>query len=245
MFLAFDIGNSQIKAGLFSGNKIVKSFIFRDLVKVKSLYSNRDIAFTGISSVVPAKSDQLKKFLNLQSYSYYQITKNSKFNLKLLYKTPETLGIDRICSAEGAFYLNNKMNRNQTIISIDFGTATTMNVISYPGRFIGGVIAPGIKLMSESLHFNTAQLPIITIRDFHGDIGMTTKESIASGIVNSTIGMIERIVDYVKVKYKSKKIKIFLTGGNAEHIIPYFNFDFIFEKNLVLFGIKNITDLNS
>ena len=74
---------------------------------------------------------------------------------------------------------------------------------------------------------------------------MTTKESIASGIVNSTIGMIERIVDHIKIKYNSKKIKIFLTGGNAEHIIPYFKFDFIFEKNLVLYGIKNITDLNS
>lgn len=99
--------------------------------------------------------------------------------------------------------------------------------------------------MSESLHSNTAQLPIIVPEDFHDIIGTTTKESIASGLLNSTLGMIERMIDFLQTKYHSKKIKIFLTGGNAEKIIPYIKFNFIYEKNLVLYGIKNITSLNS
>ena len=128
---------------------------------------------------------------------------------------------------------------------MDFGTATTMNIILHPAKFIGGIIAPGLQLMSTSLHSKTAQLPLISVQDFHGDIGMTTKEAIASGVVNSTLGMIDRILKQLKLKYKSKKINIYLTGGNAEKIMPYLNFDYSFERNLVLYGIKNISDLNS
>jgi type III pantothenate kinase len=245
MLLACDIGNSNIKAGLFIENDILESFQFQDVEKVKLLYSERNISYTGISSVVPAKSNQLKEFLDSKSLPYYQITKKSKFSFKLLYKTPDTLGIDRICSAEGAYFLNGQMNINDIIISLDFGTATTINVILYPGEFIGGVIAPGVHLMSDSLHSNTAQLPIVETEDFHNMIGITTKESIASGLFNSTVGMIERILNHLQYEYKTGNMKIFLTGGNAEKIAPHIKYDFVFEKNLVLYGIKNIISLNT
>ncbi len=245
MFLACDIGNSKIKAGLFSEKIITETFLFENIEQLKSLYTERKISLTGISSVVPAKSDELKLFLKSNNLSCYQITKKSDFNLKISYNTPETLGIDRICSAEGAFFLNKKMRKDEILLSIDFGTATTINVILYPGEFIGGVIAPGVSLMSESLHSNTAQLPVVTTEDFHDMIGTTTKDSVASGLLNSTIGMIEKILNFLQNKYQAKKIKIFLTGGNAEKIIPHIKLDFVFEKNLVLYGIKNIIDLNT
>lgn len=142
MFLACDIGNSKIKAGLFSDDKIIESFMFENISQVKLLYADGNISFTGISSVVPSESDELKKFLNSKSFPYHLITKDSTSNLKILYKTPETLGTDRICSAEGAYFLNGKINKDEILVSIDLGTATTINVILYPGDFAGGVIAP-------------------------------------------------------------------------------------------------------
>lgn len=244
MFLACDIGNSKIKAGLFSGNNLVESFCFQSIEQVAEIYSGKNISITGISSVVPESSYLLINFLDSKSFLYYRISGDSRLNLKMKYKTPETLGSDRICSAEGAYLLNGKMNETDIILSIDFGTATTVNIVHYPGEFAGGVIAPGVNMMGEALHSQTAQLPPVGITDYREVIGDSTKSSIASGLINSSLGMIDRILDYLKSTYPSKTLKIFLTGGNAEKLVPYIHFDFVYEKNLVLYGIKAITDLN-
>jgi len=245
MFLACDFGNSKIKAALFSGNNIVDSFIFQDTEELKSLYSEKNILHTGISSVVPEKSQKFKQFLDSSLYDYYEISGNSKLDFKISYKTPETLGMDRICSAAGAYFLNGKLNKDEVLVSIDFGTATTINVILYPGEFLGGIIGPGILLMSESLHSKTSQLPKVTITDYKSIIGTSTKESIASGLLNYTLGVIEKVISFIEKEYLTKEIKLFLTGGNAGVIIPFLTMEFIFEKNLVLYGIKRVTELNS
>jgi type III pantothenate kinase len=245
MFLACDIGNSNIKAGLFTDDNIIETFLLNNIEELEALYSERDISRTGISSVVPLKSALLIKFLNSKKFPFYEVTPKSNPGFNISYKTPETLGIDRICSAAGAWYLNGEMKKNEAIISIDFGTATTVNVILYPGNFVGGIIAPGIPLMSRSLHANTAQLPEVNVDDYGNFIGQTTKESIASGLVNYTIGMIDRTINHLKKEYTIEVIKIFTTGGNAEKILQYFNHDFVYEKNLVLWGIFKIVSLNS
>jgi type III pantothenate kinase len=244
MFLACDIGNSKIKAGLFSENKLVESFCFQSIEQVADIYIGKNIPITGISSVVPESYYQLINFLDSKSFHYHRISVDSRLNLKMKYKTPETLGSDRICSAEGAYLLNGKMNEIEIILSIDFGTATTVNIVHYPGEFAGGVIAPGINMMGEALHSHTAQLPQVGFRDYRELIGDSTKSSIASGLINSSLGMIDRILNFIKGTYPNKTLKIFLTGGNAEKLVPYIDFDFVYEKNLVLYGIKAITDLN-
>jgi len=244
MFLACDIGNSNIKAGLFFRNKILESYSFQNLEKLTELYSQKKISGTGISSVVPAKSELLIKFLSRKNFSYHLITAASLFNVRINYKTPETLGSDRICSVEGALVMNGKMKEEEILISIDCGTATTINIIKYPGEFAGGVIGPGFKMLGEALHTYTDQLPSVNYSDFEGMIGDSTKSSIASGIINASAGMIQRVLEFLQSTYQSKKLKIFLTGGNAENIIPYLDFDFIYDKNLVLYGIKAVAELN-
>ncbi len=244
MFLACDIGNTKIKAGLFSENNLVESFSFQSIEQVTEISSIKTISLTGISSVVPESSYRLINFLDSKSFPYYRISGDSVLHLKMKYKTPETLGSDRICSAEGAYFLNGRLKETEIILSIDFGTATTVNIVHYPGEFVGGVIAPGVHMMGEALHSHTAQLPQVGFTDFHEVIGDSTKSSIASGLINSSIGLIDRILDYLRRAYPSKIVKIFLTGGNAERLIPFINFDFVYEKNLVLYGIKAVTDLN-
>lgn len=244
MFLACDIGNSQIKTGLFSDDKLLESDVFKSIDEVASVYSRNNISNTGISSVVPTTSEQFIKFLNHKALSYHLISVNSNLNLRIIYKTPDTLGIDRICSAEGAFSLNGKMDKDEIILSVDFGTATTINVILYPDEFVGGVIAPGVNMMGDALHSYTAQLPRVSFTDFEDNIGNSTESSIASGLINATLGMIERVLDVIAKTYSTNNIKVFITGGNAEKIIPYIKFDFVFEKSLVLYGIKAVADLN-
>lgn len=245
MFLACDIGNSQIKTGLFSENRLVESVTYKDVEEIVSIYSRRDIKYTGISSVVPLSSERLAALLDQKSISFHLVSVKSHLNLTVDYTTPLTLGTDRICSAEGAYYLNGKMEKDEVIISVDFGTATTINTISYPGNFIGGLIAPGIDMMGTSLHSNTAQLPQVNFSDYEGTIGSSTKSSIASGLINSSLGMIERVMKFLATTYNTQNIKVYLTGGNAEYIVPHIDFKYVYEKNLVLYGIKAIADLNS
>ncbi len=244
MFLACDIGNSYIKSGLFEGNKLTDSFSFQNTDRLAEIISEKEITAAGISSVVPAKTNQILKLLNAGSIPLHIISHSSSFNLKIRYKTPETLGIDRLCSAEGAFFLNNGIKEDEILLSIDMGTATTINVIRYPGEFAGGVIAPGVTMMGTALHSYTAQLPEVNFEDYEGMIGDSTKSSIASGLINSTLGMIDRITAHLSKTYSEKNIKIYLTGGNAEKIAPHLDKEFTYQKNLVLFGIKAVSELN-
>ncbi len=244
MFLACDIGNSFIKVGLFEGVKLTDSFSFQNPDRLAEIISEKDIAEAGISSVVPAIADKILHQLNTVSIPYHIISHRSSFSLKIKYKTPETLGIDRLCSAEGAFFLNNGIKKDEILLSIDMGTATTINLIRYPGEFTGGVIAPGVTMMGTALHSYTAQLPEVNFEDYEGMIGDSTKSSIASGLINSTLGMIARINVHLIKTYSGKNIIIYLTGGNAEKILPYLDIEFTYEKNLVLFGIKAVSKLN-
>ena len=247
MLLVCDIGNSKIKFGIFDCDNLIENFSFahsqiEELKKLK--FSIDQTVFT---SVVPEINSKLINIIeSFFDHSPVYINSNSQFNLRLDYKTPETLGIDRLCGSEGAYHLFKSIKNfeeNDIILSIDFGTATTINIIKYDGIFIGGLIAPGLKMMFNSLNEKTAQLPLVELSDLgDGFIGRSTKESIAAGVLNSTLGLIEKSIDH----FKKMKLNphIFITGGNADIIKEFFKFDFVYEKDLVLIGIKEIYKLN-
>lgn len=251
MLVAIDIGNTNIKIGKFKNNRLVRITKFEKAESAIDHISSIKIENVAISSVVPAKtkliSEEIKKVGGTEPFL---ITKEAKTNLTTSYKSIDTLGIDRLCSAEGAFYLYKRSeeyknyNDKTFIISIDMGTATTINIVKYPGEFIGGLIAPGIEMMFEALHSQTAQLPKVDTDDFNSFIGTDTKSSIASGVVSSVIGMIGKTIDYLKKKESAKEIFVYITGGSAKKIIPYLNLDFIYEEGLVLYGINALWGMN-
>ena len=251
MLLVCDIGNSRIKTGIFSKDELIEFSSFANTESFSSIFINHSINQIAISSVVPKLTDKiLKLFTNYSDSKAFVIDRNVNFSLEIDYDSIDTLGVDRICSAEGALYLYKNSNNyknydsNTFIISIDFGTATTINIILYPGVFIGGTISPGIKTMFDSLNTKTAQLPSVSEADYKKIIGRNTFSSIASGVINSNIGLIDRTINYLKSEMKASDFKIFVTGGNAEKLIPHFNFDFTFVKELVLIGIKTVYDKN-
>jgi type III pantothenate kinase len=247
MLLACDIGNTNIKAGIFNNDQLTEFLLLPGIKELTELVRNNEFGDIVVSSVVPSKTKELSGDLYNLELSPVIIDKNSLFNLKINYDSIETLGIDRICSAEGALYLYHRkkeFKKKQIIISIDLGTATTINVVKYPGIFEGGIIAPGINLMFKSLKNETAQLPIVTYENYNNTVGRTTNESIASGVMHSAAGLINRAIKLIQSESKAEEVIIYITGGNFESIKRFLTFDYIFEKALVLYGINAIYKKN-
>ncbi|RPI75485.1 MAG: type III pantothenate kinase [Ignavibacteriales bacterium] len=248
MLIAIDIGNTRIKAGLLRKNKLIQVSYFNNTDELTGYINSVNCMYAAVSSVVPEKTEIVKK--NINTKNVFIISHKVKTNLNLSYTTPETLGTDRLSSAEGAFYLFNKTeafknySKEIYILSIDFGTATTVNVIEYPGKFTGGLIAPGIDMMFSSLNQNTAVLPLLNISNYNSIIGIDTNSSIAGGVITSAIGLIEKVIRYLKDEKSASEIFIYITGGNAKKIIPHLTFDFIYEEGLIFYGINSLWRLN-
>ena len=246
MLLALDIGNANIKAGVFKDEGLEDHIVFANNTKLKSYLKKHAISSIAISSVVPKKTKLIVEELSA-SYNFkpFIINNESKFNLKIDYKTTKTLGIDRICSAEGAFNLcGNSLITGTYLLTIDFGTATTINIVKYPNIFAGGLIAPGIITMFKSLTTKTSQLPEITIENYNLIIGDDTNSSIASGVINSAVGLIEKVISYIKKLDDCSNLIIYVTGGMADKLQKFLSNKIIYDEFLVLRGIRSLYELN-
>jgi type III pantothenate kinase len=243
MLLTCDIGNTNIKAGIFVEDKLIEFHFFKEISQIVELISKNKFKDIVVSSVVPSRTKQLIDSLNELKLSPIIINKDSSFNLDIDYDSPDTLGIDRICSAEGAFYLfckQREFKKEYLLLTIDLGTATTINIVKYPGVFAGGIIAPGTDLMFKSLKMDTAQLPQASLSDYKEIIGKSTNESIASGVLHSAAGLLERSIKLIQDNTNSEKVFIYITGGNFKNVEKLLKFSYIYEKGLVLYGIMAI-----
>lgn len=223
--IAIDAGNTRFKAALIKNN-IIMDFVHTD-------------NFSGLSPFLEKYNDEIIWFSSVRNIElpYKKISHSIKFSLTYDYNKFENLGIDRICSSEAAFKLS---NRNNKLIVVDFGTATTINFIEQ-NIFLGGMILPGINTMFSSLHNNTDLLPQIEMNDYKEFIGKSTKECIASGVVNSHIALIENAIRRFT---KNDSPELFITGGNSIYFKDKFP-NAKFEPHLVLLGISFIQELNS
>lgn len=223
MILAVDIGNTNFKLSLFNDSINFEEFsIFHNFSEVKNYLNKKNIDEILISSVNKKKLFQIKNFsIKNKNIHPIIIDINFPFSFKINYKNPNTIGIDRLCGIEGALFLESKNKKNsnkinkQILITIDCGTATTINILDSNNIFIGGIIAPGIETMFYSLNKKTDNLPLVQYLDYENVIGTDTKTSIASGVINSNIGLIELVLNFIKKKYYNEKINIYLTGGNS------------------------------
>ncbi|MFC2119803.1 type III pantothenate kinase [Bacteroidota bacterium] len=247
MLLTLDIGNTNIKAGVFKGKNLEDHYIFTDFTLFKSFLNSHLISSIAISSVVPEKTKMIVELLSA-SYNFkpFIINNDCKFNLKINYKTPETLGTDRICSAEGAFNLcNNNLVSGTYLLTIDFGTATTINFVKYPNLFLGGLIAPGINTMFTSLATQTSQLPDLAIDNYNFIIGDDTHSSIESGVINSAVGLIEKVISHLNNLDDCSNLIIYATGGMAGKLQNFLPKNLVYDEFLVLKGIRSLYELNN
>lgn len=246
MKICLDIGNTNTKLANFVNNSIENLVVFSEIYKALEyiVINKAQISKIFISSVVPANTAKFKALSDRNEIPFCEINYKSPFSFLIIYNTPETLGIDRLCGMEGAIAFveeKKKSFENKPIVTIDFGTATTINILSPQNEFIGGAIAPGVVTMIKSLNENTSQLPDISSSSFTEEIGTDTISSISSGVINSQIGLISQLVYKTTMKYNTDPI-VLTTGGNFHLIKEYIKIEHNHEENLVLKGINSLKD---
>ena len=244
-FLVGDIGNTLTKICLINFNfKIIKSFSIETNKLNKTNYQN--IFFNKIlkykvnkkilfSSVVPLIYKVIKKNLSKKKYKIFEL-KNLKISkiVTLNVNKINQVGSDRIANAIGAYEYYKK-----NCLVIDFGTATTFDIISKKGIYEGGVIAPGVNLSIMNLNKFTASLPILKLRSNAKSYGKNTKDALNAGFIWGYQGLINNIIKKITLTRKTN-YKIILTGGYASLFKKYLINKPIVDQNITIKGITRI-----
>ena len=251
--ITIDIGNSNVDLGLFDNNKLIHSAKistqdnkseFEIATSIKQLLNITDKTAentkTIISSVVPNKTQIVSKASEILTNKKPLVLSHDN-NLPIInkYNPPEDVGIDRLVDSIAAVKLYGKPN-----IILDIGTCLVFNAITKNNEYIGGSILPGLNMASESLANSTALLRPVELRIPENIIGNNTTESIQSGIILGYVELIKGVFNkYKKIVSKDHDIKLIITGGGGELIIPKLDFEYIYNENLSFIGLKYIYDL--
>lgn len=249
MLLTADIGNTSITLGLFDNDALVEEYRLasdKDLsleeyeVLLKSLFKEYKVDGCIISSVVEELTKKFKKAVdNVFKLDSLVLTTKINTGVKICLDNPKEAGADRIANAAGAYVLY-----NYPVIVIDFGTATTFDIVNDKGEFVGGIIAPGVNLQVKALNKFTSKLPRIEITPSSAAIGHNTNDAILSGILRGTAAMIDGLVEQCE-KELGQKAVIVATGGYSGLISTYLKrqFDFI-NPTLTLEGLRYLYQIN-
>ncbi|MEI7904211.1 MAG: type III pantothenate kinase [Candidatus Firestonebacteria bacterium] len=200
------IGNSAVKFFLLRGS--VPVFVKQVPAKASRIEKHPFLRQAGletviIASVVPSLTRLVKKTVSAKIIEL----KNSEIPIKNLYRNKKETGIDRLLAACAA-----KQKYGAPLIVLDFGTATTFNVVDRQGRFAGGMILPGLAVFGEYLHARTAKLPKLAFKKPVEIIGRDTEQNILSGTYYGAATMIEGVISLLKKKIKGRT-KVVATGG--------------------------------
>ncbi|WP_288956552.1 type III pantothenate kinase [uncultured Polaribacter sp.] len=239
MNLIIDIGNTRVKAAVFEGTKVVEIFIFKkrsiisELKKIKEKYSISHAILSSVSKMSEIKKKKMEEFLNVVSLT--ALTKVPFFNL---YKTPNTLGVDRIALVANAVV---KFS-NKNVLIIDAGTCITYDFINRNKEYLGGAISPGVEMRFKSLHAFTSKLPKLNAEVLHNITGASTQESINSGVVNGIIQEIEGVINQYQNKYLD--LTVVLTGGDTNFLSKQLKSSIFANQNFLLEGLNEVLIFN-
>ncbi len=240
MFLVIDIGNTETKVCLVRPNfsiqkkSVIKTRlltnakIFKQIPFLKKKIIKRAI----ISSVVPLAHKKMKYILKKLKIKNKEL---KNYNLKKMVKIKVSLkqvGADRIANA---ISISDKKNN---YIIIDFGTATTFDVVS-KNQYLGGVIAPGVKLSLSTLISNASLIPELKLSKINNVIGKNTKSAVRSGFFWGYLGLIEKILKLI-ISRTGKKFKIVMTGGYSHLFKKSLKIKSSLDKDLTIKGLIKV-----
>ena len=257
MIICIDIGNTNIKYAIYDKDNLKFSFrVATDLKRTSDEYGAQltgmlttknvaveDIEGGIVSSVVPSLDYTIDKMCDL--YLHIQplhIAPGLKSGLNIRCDDAREVGADRIVNCVSAIV---GYGENIPMIVIDFGTATTFNIINANNEFIGGIIAPGIKGSLDSLVNGTAKLPRVEIEAPDSIIAKNTVTNMQAGIVFGFAGLVEYIVKRIKKELKVERVKSIATGGFSNVISKEIECIEVVDKLLTLKGLKYLYDLNT
>lgn len=241
MNLIIDVGNTLVKFAVFQQGALIERKTvkadgtlkaFKDILKERKVI-NRAI----ISSVGRLKTSVYKEIKS--TIDVVILTNDSHLPFKNLYKTPQTLGVDRIALVSAAV----KHYPTQHVLIIDAGTCITYDFITSRNEYLGGAISPGIRLRYKSLNTLTANLPLLDTEMPQQIIGNTTARAIHSGVVFGILNEIDGIIDTYQKEYAD--LTVILTGGDADFLSKQLKNSIFANSNFLLEGLNFILEFNS
>ncbi|WP_185957524.1 type III pantothenate kinase [Saccharicrinis carchari] len=244
MNLVIDQGNTFTKIGVFDKGNLIYSDLCELFDKniVHNIRSKYFIDKLIVSSVqVDYGSDEaLRTLFDLnESMTVHLLTSDSELPVKINYKTPKTLGKDRIAAMVGA----NELHQGCPKLIIDAGTAITIDYIDAQGTFLGGNISPGLQTRFKALHQNTKQLPLLKPNSNTPFLGLSSDEAMWSGVQNGLIFEIDSYINHFnKLNINTKTI---LTGGDAYFFVKKLKNTIFVNSNLVQSGLNTILEYNA
>jgi len=232
MLLTLDIGNTEITAGLFDGADLERSWRLMTqpartadewAITLRALFAQAGLDVTEVhgsvlASVVPLTTEAIADALLLATGTApVIITPDSPLPIRLEVEEPGTVGADRIVNTLAA----SRLLRVDTIV-VDFGTATTLDCIAKDGRFLGGIIAPGLRTAGENLVKRAAKLSATEIGPPTGAIGRRTEDCIRAGLVFGAADAVDGMVRRIRAEWPTRDVpRVVATGGLAPLVAKY------------------------
>ena len=244
VLLAIDIGNTEVTLGLFEGRKLTRSFRVSSETRrtadetgllLRHVFPELKEGAAVLASVVPPQTpiyvEAVKRLLGLTPL---EVTADTASGLTIEYRDPRAVGADRIANAVAAIE-----KYGEPVIVVDFGTATTFDVILKGGRYRGGVIAPGILTGAEQLVRRAARLGAFELKTPKRVVGRSTEESLQSGVLYGAAGQVDAIVKRITAEERIRP-RVIATGGLAKAIAPHAKSIERADADLTLHGLRLI-----
>ena len=235
--LTIDQGNSAAKVVIWNKADIIYDASYEVLKKedISDILTRFPLINQAIFCSVASHGGDIIDYLTSHNIKTMVLNASTPLPITNSYKTPESLGRDRIAAAVGAWCCH----KNQELLVIDIGTAITYDLVTAQGCYVGGNIAPGVTMRLNALHRFTQRLPLVTPEGPLTDWGYDTDTAIRSGVVNGIIGEITH--------YKNKlsdNCVVILTGGAATKIKELLDFHVEIDQHLVTRGLNSILIYN-
>lgn len=257
MLLVIDVGNTNIKLGVYDGEYLAFSWrlsvrVSRTAdemgINIRNLFDTQNIKMSDITGIIMSSVQPSLNYTVSHACEYYVgqvpmiVGAGIKTGLNIKYLNPQEVGADRIVNSVAAY----KLYGGPCVI-VDFGTATTFNAVTQKGEFAGGCIAPGIKSSMEALVSNTAKLTRVELIKPDNVMGKTTAANVQAGVIYGFTGLVKHIVANIKNQEGFQTAKVIATGGLSELIIEADEDKTIdvVDRSLTLKGLKILYDMNS
>jgi len=254
MLLAIDVGNTETVLGTFHGDELAShwrsstredrtadelALMLNGFLAEEGLSFREDVTGVAIASVVPALTQSLREMVvRYLSFAPVVVEPGTRTGISILYDNPKDVGADRIANAAAAH-----ARFGGPAVVVDFGTATTFDVVSANAEYMGGVIFPGVKVSADALFAAAARLPRVEIVPPRGVVAKTTVESVQAGLVYGTAGMVDGVIE--RIAKEVGPPVVIATGGLAPLVVDHCSSVQHHEPWLTLEGLRLIHERNA
>ena len=214
--LTIDNGNTSVKVAFFIGSQVVASnrFTRRDVRLLDRFISTYKPETAIVCSTASGSASQrIEQLAEQRCCHILRLTHETPMPIRLGYRTPQTLGRDRIATAVGAWTIAQRLDNACDVLIIDAGTAITYDLVTAGGCFVGGNIAPGLTLRFKALHEHTGLLPLVEVQGDAPVVGYDTETAIRSGVLLGLLGEIKSYITDLRLSHPN--LMVFITGGDG------------------------------